>query len=104
MPVLADSVKNCGSDMHAFLGLDERKPAPLILGHEAAGVVVQGPMEGKRVTFNSLATCGKCKACLCGQNNICTSRQIISMQPRQGAVAVLVAITDVNLVKVPDQI
>ena len=34
----------CGSDMHAFLGHDERRPAPLILGHEAAGVVVQGPM------------------------------------------------------------
>ena len=23
----------CGSDMHAFLGHDERRPAPLILGH-----------------------------------------------------------------------
>ena len=28
----------CGSDMHAFLGHDARRPAPLILGHEAAGV------------------------------------------------------------------
>ena len=26
----------CGSDMHAFLGHDDRRPAPLILGHEAA--------------------------------------------------------------------
>ena len=54
--VRVDSVGICGSDMHAFLGHDERRPAPLILGHEAAGVVVQGPMEGKRVTFNPLAT------------------------------------------------
>ena len=30
----------CGSDMHAFLGHDARRPAPLILGHEAAGVIV----------------------------------------------------------------
>ena len=27
----------CGSDMHAYLGHDTRRPAPLILGHEAAG-------------------------------------------------------------------
>ncbi|MEM8840864.1 MAG: alcohol dehydrogenase catalytic domain-containing protein, partial [Pseudomonadota bacterium] len=29
----------CGSDMHAWHGGDERRPPPLILGHEAAGVV-----------------------------------------------------------------
>ena len=39
----------CGSDMHAYLGHDERRPAPLILGHEAAGVVVEGPNAGRRV-------------------------------------------------------
>ncbi|MFT7391830.1 MAG: threonine dehydrogenase-like Zn-dependent dehydrogenase, partial [Paracoccaceae bacterium] len=32
-----DAVGICGSDMHAFLGHDDRRPAPLILGHEAAG-------------------------------------------------------------------
>ena len=32
-----DSVGICGSDMHAYLGHDDRRPAPLILGHEAAG-------------------------------------------------------------------
>ena len=38
------SVGICGSDMHAYLGHDERRPAPLILGHEAAGErVVEGP-------------------------------------------------------------
>ena len=89
---------------HACIGSRGRRPAPLILGHEAAGVVVQGPMEGKRVTFNPLATCGKCKACLRGQDNICPSRQIISMQPRQGAFAELVTIPEVNLVVMPHQI
>ena len=27
----------CGSDMHAFLGHDARRPTPIILGHEASG-------------------------------------------------------------------
>ena len=89
----------CGSDMHAFLGHDERRPAPLILSHEADGFVVQGKMEGKRVTFNPLATCGKYKACQRGQENICPSRQIISMQPRQGVFAEFVAIPEINLVE-----
>ena len=31
--VKIDSVGICGSDMHAFLGHDARRPAPLILGH-----------------------------------------------------------------------
>ena len=36
--VKIDSAGICGSDMHAFLGHDERRPAPLILGHEVAAV------------------------------------------------------------------
>ena len=40
----------CGSDMHAFLGHDARRPAPLILGHEAAGTIIGGPRDGTRVT------------------------------------------------------
>jgi threonine dehydrogenase-like Zn-dependent dehydrogenase len=87
--VRVEAVGICGSDMHAYLGHDERRPAPLILGHEAAGVVVDGPLQGKRVTVNPLATCGKCRACLSGRNNLCPNRQILSMVPRQGAFAEL---------------
>jgi threonine dehydrogenase-like Zn-dependent dehydrogenase len=72
--------------MHAYLGHDERRPAPLILGHEAAGVVVDGPGEGRRVTVNPLATCGNA-ACRSGRDNLCPDRQIISMQPREGGFA-----------------
>ena len=32
----------CGSDMHAYHGLDERRVPPLILGHEVAGKLVSG--------------------------------------------------------------
>ena len=73
--VRVEAVGICGSDMHAFLGHDERRPAPLILGHEAAGVVVEGPGTGTRVTVNPLATCGQCRACKAGRNNLCPERQ-----------------------------
>lgn len=94
----------CGSDMHAFLGHDERRPVPLILGHEAAGVICQGPQTGRRVTINPLVTCGECAACQAGKNNLCAKRQIISMPPREGAFAEFVAIPVQNLVTVPDDV
>ena len=95
------SVGICGSDMHAFLGHDERRPAPLILGHEAAGIVVGGPRDGERVTLNPLVTCGTCAACTSGHDNLCAERSIISMPPREGAFAQYVAMRDENLVTVP---
>lgn len=98
-----EAVGICGSDMHAFLGHDERRPAPLILGHEAAGVIVAGPGEGRRVTVNPLVTCMACPACLSGRTNLCPSRQIISMPPREGAFAERFAIPERNLVAVPDE-
>ena len=77
-----ESVGLCGSDIHAYLGHDERRPAPLILGHEAAGTIMAGPGKGDRVTVNPLVTCGTCEACLAGRDNLCPDRQIISMPPR----------------------
>lgn len=90
----------CGSDMHAYLGHDARRPAPLILGHEAAGVTE----DGRRVTINPLVTCGVCSACLAGRTNLCSERQIISMPPREGSFAEMVAIPERNLIAVPDAV
>lgn len=92
----------CGSDMHAYLGHDERRPAPLTLGHEAAGVIEDGPWKGRRVTINPLVTCGSCPACLAGRENICPNRQIISMPPREGAFAQFLSVPERNLVTVPE--
>ncbi len=92
----------CGSDMHAYLGHDDRRPAPLILGHEAAGVIIGGARDGERVTINPLVSCGECDACNTGRENLCPSRQIISMPPREGAFAQFLTIPVKNLISVPD--
>ncbi len=88
----------CGSDMHGYLGHDDRRPAPLILGHEAAGTT----SDGRRVTVNPLVTCGECQACRSAQDNICPSRQLISMPPREGAFAEQISMPESNLVAIPD--
>lgn len=100
--VRIEAVGICGSDMHAFLGHDERRPAPLVLGHEACGQVVEGRLAGKRVAINPLVTCGECNDCLGGRANLCSKRQIISMPPRPGAFAEYISIPERNLVEVPD--
>lgn len=99
--VAVEAVGICGSDMHAWHGRDERRPPPLILGHEAAGRINVGSRRGERVAINPLVTCGVCPACLAGNTNICPSRQIISMTPRPGAFAQFVRIPERNIVTVP---
>lgn len=102
--IKVDAVGICGSDMHAYLGHDDRRPAPLILGHEAAGTIVGGAYDGMRVTVNPLVTCMRCPTCLAGRENLCPRRQIISMKPREGAFAQYVAMPMHNLVEVPEEV
>jgi threonine dehydrogenase-like Zn-dependent dehydrogenase len=102
--IRVEAVGICGSDMHAYFGHDARRPAPLILGHEAAGTIVGGPRDGTRVTVNPLVSCRECAACRSGRENLCPNRQIISMPPREGAFAQFVAMPVGNLVEVPDDV
>ena len=98
--IKVDSVGICGSDMHAFLGHDARRPAPLILGHEVAGITA----DGRRVTVNPLVSCGVCPFCLSGRDNLCSERQIISMPPREGGFAEWLVMPEQNLITVPDHV
>ena len=99
-----ESVGICGSDVHAFLGHDDRRPAPLILGHEAAGKIVEGKNIGKRVTVNPLVSCDNCPFCKRGRNNICPNRQLVSIPPKQGAFAEFLVIPESNTLIVPENI
>ena len=62
----------CGSDVHGYDGSTGRRIPPLIMGHEAAGVVAKIGTEvrsvhvGDRVTFDSTVSCGKCRFCMWG--------------------------------------
>lgn len=91
----------CGSDLHAYHGHDPRRQPPLILGHEAAGEVVEGALAGKRVTMNPLIVCGVCDHCLAGQQNLCSNRTMIGMT-RAGSFAESVTIPDHCLIELPD--
>ena len=80
----------CGSDLHEYLAgpifipVGQPHPltgemAPVILGHEFSGEVVEVGSEvvnlkpGDRVVVEPMDVCGKCPACKSGKYNLCTS-------------------------------
>jgi threonine dehydrogenase-like Zn-dependent dehydrogenase len=91
----------CGSELSGYLGQNSLRVPPLVMGHEAAGEVVQSsegtfadgsPVRvGIRVTFNPLITCGECDRCKVGLTNLCRQRQLIGAH-RPGAFAQFVAV------------
>ena len=91
----------CGSDMHAWHGHDERRVPPLVLGHEAVGIVRSGPLAGRRVAINPLITCLECPTCLTGDIHLCASRELIGMR-YPGAFAEQLRIPDRNLTVIDD--
>jgi L-iditol 2-dehydrogenase len=101
----------CGSDIHGYDGSTGRRLPPLIMGHEAAGVIedvgrhVRGFAPGDRVTFDSTASCGLCRFCRRGQVNLCDHRTVLGVScgeyRRHGAFAEYVAVPAHILYKLP---
>lgn len=95
-----EAVGICGSDMHAYHGRDPRRNPPLILGHELAGTIVEGPGAGQRVTVNPLITCGACEYCRQGRDNLCAKRTMIGMT-RPGGFAEFVSTAAASVIDLP---
>ena len=93
----------CGSDMHAWHGLDERRIPPLILGHEAVGTAQTGSFAGQRVVLNPLMACGNCLTCNAGMEHLCASRELLGMR-LSGAFAQQVIINESNLTAISDNL
>jgi L-iditol 2-dehydrogenase len=104
----------CGSDIHGYDGSTGRRIPPLVMGHEAAGVVervgrgVTDFATGDRVSFDSTVSCGTCAFCRRGQINLCDNRTVLGVScgdyRRHGAFAEYVAVPSRILYKLPDSL
>jgi len=101
----------CGSDVHGYDGSSGRRIPPIIMGHEAAGIVasvgaeVVGFHEGDRVTFDSTVYCGECLYCRRGEVNLCDRREVLGVScgdyRRAGAFAEFVSVPARIVYKLP---
>ncbi|MEZ6040675.1 MAG: galactitol-1-phosphate 5-dehydrogenase [Planctomycetaceae bacterium] len=92
----------CGSDIHGYDGSTGRRIPPLVMGHEAAGVVaevgsaVHKFQPGDHITFDSMVSCGSCRFCRDGFANLCDNRMVLGVScgdyRRHGAFAEYVAV------------
>jgi L-iditol 2-dehydrogenase len=104
----------CGSDIHGMDGSSGRRVPPLIMGHEASGVIadvgsgVDGWVTGERVTFDSTVYCGDCHFCRRGQINLCDSRRVLGVAceefRQEGAFAEYVAVPAHILYRIPEAV
>src|SRR5580698_1924873 len=104
----------CGSDVHGYDGSSGRRIPPLVMGHEAAGVIaevgagVSRFAVGDRVTFDSTVYCGACAYCLKGEINLCDNRQVVGVSTpdfrRAGAFAEFVTVPERIVYRLPDEL
>ncbi len=69
----------CGTDLNIFQGMHPRARAPLVMGHELSGTVVQGNghvAEGSKVTVRPLISCGECEPCKSGYPYVCSALKL----------------------------
>ncbi|GAB4550551.1 MAG: sorbitol dehydrogenase [Anaerolineae bacterium] len=104
----------CGSDLHNYLlgnvgGVSASEP--LVLGHEAAGVVVavgknarDSLRVGQRVAIDPATPCLHCEFCEHGQHHLCLNLQFMGYFPQHGALRERMTHPARCLVPVPESI
>jgi L-iditol 2-dehydrogenase len=107
------SVGVCGSDVHYY---DHGRigpyvvDRPLVLGHEAGGVVaavgpqVQSLTVGQRVSLEPGIPCRSCDQCLAGRYNLCPYVEFFATPPHDGAFAEYVSHPAAFTYAIPDSI
>jgi len=102
----------CGSDIHGYDGSTGRRIPPLVMGHEAAGVITEVGDQvtlfriGDRVTFDSTVSCGQCFFCRRGDINLCDNRMVLGVScgeyRRHGAFAEYVSVPQHICYRLPE--
>lgn len=104
----------CGSDVHGLDGSTGRRIPPLIMGHEASGVIestgpgVENWKPGDRVTFDSTVYRLDDWYTRRGLYNLSDNREVLGVSPgtyrRNGAFAEYVAIPQHILYRIPENV
>jgi L-iditol 2-dehydrogenase len=104
----------CGSDVHGLDGSTQRRIPPMIMGHEASGVIIKTGNDvkdwnsGDRVTFDSTVYPLDDWYTINGHYNLSDNRQVLGVSPgtykRNGAFAEYITIPQHILYKIPENV
>jgi L-iditol 2-dehydrogenase len=105
--VRVTAVGICGSDLHWWdegaIG-DAKLTHPLVLGHEGAGVIAEGPRAGQRVAIDPAIPCETCRACRDGYRNLCYRLKFSGHGDTDGMMREFMAWPTTALHPLPDRV
>ena len=105
--VQVTAVGICGSDLHWWdegaIG-DAKLTHPLVLGHEGAGVIAEGPRAGQRVAIDPAIPCETCRACRDGYRNLCYRLKFSGHGDTDGMMREFMAWPTTALFPLPDRV
>jgi len=97
----------CGSDLHWYdeggIG-DARITHPIVGGHEMAGIVRGGELDGVRVAVDPAIPCHHCDLCLAGHPNLCRNIVFAGHAHRDGGFQRYLAWPTARLHRLPDSL
>ena len=98
----------CGSDLHGYRGVNERRRPGTVMGHEVSGTVeevgtaVDAHWRGQGVVINPVLGCGSCEACRHAEPQRCPDKTLIGCTPTHpGGFADLLSVPVTALVPWP---
>jgi 2-desacetyl-2-hydroxyethyl bacteriochlorophyllide A dehydrogenase len=97
----------CGSDLHGYLGRTGRRVAPMVMGHEFAGIIedVGGDTstfrKDERVVVQPIVFCGDCEYCKGGHTNLCEKKRMFGVMDFNGSMATYLGVPEKLLYRLP---
>jgi L-iditol 2-dehydrogenase len=97
----------CGSDLHWYadgaIG-ESHLDRPLVLGHEIAAVIDDGPRRGTRVAVDPADPCGECSICRGGHEELCATMRFAGHSTTDGGLRAEMSWPERLLHPIPDSI
>ena len=98
----------CHTDLAIYAGQHPGVRYPVVLGHEAAGVVEEAGADtriaiGTRVVVNPIIACGFCDCCLRGDENLCRHAGLLGRE-MNGSLAESLVLPERYLHPIPNSI
>ncbi len=94
----------CGTDLNIYAGTHPRAKAPLTIGHEFSGVLMEDTdtlKAGTSVTAYPLISCGNCTPCRNGNGHVCNTLGLYGID-KDGGMAEIVSIPKKQIIPIPN--